>query len=132
MPGKDGRGLNNEEAGPPAGPQPREPEPEDAVAATKSRATDGSLQHRQLMPEGQDLSENVVINNELLSRELPPQDNLWLSPAVGISTAMAALGLLLLVLRPLHASLLRRRIFGWARQEITRDGSKATDDLTRP
>jgi hypothetical protein len=40
------------EAGPPAGPQPREPEPEDAVAATKSRATDGSLQHRQLMSEG--------------------------------------------------------------------------------
>jgi hypothetical protein len=78
------------------------------------------------------VGEILVINNELLSRELPPQDNLWLSPAVGICTAMAALGLLLLVLRPLHASLPRRRIFGWARQEITRDGSKATDDLTRP
>ena len=40
------------EAGPPAGPQPREPEPEDAVAATKPRATDGSLQDGQLMTQG--------------------------------------------------------------------------------
>jgi hypothetical protein len=52
MPSENCRGLNNDEASPPAGPTPREPEPEDPVAAMKSRATDGSLQHRQLMPEG--------------------------------------------------------------------------------
>jgi hypothetical protein len=52
MPSENGRGLNNDEAGPPAGPHPREPEPEDAVAATKSGATDGSLQDGQLMTQG--------------------------------------------------------------------------------
>ena len=45
----------------------------------------------------------VIIQNE--------QDNLSLWPAVGIGTAIAASGLLLLVLRPLYAHLLRRRNF---------------------
>jgi hypothetical protein len=63
----------------------------------------------------------VIIHNELVHRELPvppsddavrlAQDNLSLWPAVGIGTAIAAFGLLLLVLRPLHARLLRRRNF---------------------
>ena len=52
MPSENGRGLNNDEASSPAGPEPREPEPEDTVAATKSRAADGSLQDDQLMTQG--------------------------------------------------------------------------------
>jgi hypothetical protein len=52
VPGEDGRGLNNDEAGPPAGPQLREPYPEESVPLVEPAATDGSLQHRQLMPEG--------------------------------------------------------------------------------
>jgi len=46
----------------------------------------------------------VIIQNE--------HDNLSLWPAVGIGTAIAAFGVLLLVHRPLRARLLRRRNFG--------------------
>ena len=49
------------------------------------------------------------------------QDNLSLWLVVGIGTAIAAFGLLLLVLRPLCARLLRRRIFA-GRAGSTRDG----------
>jgi hypothetical protein len=64
----------------------------------------------------------VIIENELLHSGLLvaptddavrlAQDNLSLWLVVGIGTAIAAFGLLLLVLRPLCARLLRRRIFG--------------------
>jgi hypothetical protein len=52
MPSENGRGLKNDEAGPSARPQPREPEPEDSVAATRPRATDGSLRDGELMAKG--------------------------------------------------------------------------------
>ena len=46
---------------------------------------------------------------ELLVIIQDEQDNLSLWPAVGLGTAIAAFGLLLLVLRPLYDRLLRRR-----------------------
>jgi hypothetical protein len=83
----------------------------------------------------------VIAQHELLHRELLvaptdisvtlAQDNLSLWQAVGIGTAVAAFGLLLLVVRPLYARLFRRRIFAGL-VGSTRDGSSSTDDLTRP
>jgi hypothetical protein len=52
VPREDCRRPDDEKAGPPARPQLHEPEPEGAVASTKSRATDGSLQDGQLMTQG--------------------------------------------------------------------------------
>lgn len=40
VPGEDGRGLDNDEAGPPARPQPGEPYPEDPVTPEESGSTD--------------------------------------------------------------------------------------------
>jgi len=62
------------------------------------------------------IGEILVIENELVSGEVPgapsdaAQGNLSLWPVVGIGSAIAAFGLLLLVLGPLYARLIRRRI----------------------
>jgi hypothetical protein len=66
--------------------------------------------------------EILVIENELVSRELPGADepvSLW--PVVGVGAAIATLGLLFLVLRPLYARLLRRRLLAGL-VKITRNG----------
>ncbi len=49
VPGEDGRGLDNDEAGSPARPQPGEPCPENPVLPAEAGSTDGSLQNRRLM-----------------------------------------------------------------------------------
>jgi len=51
VPGEDGRGLDHDEAGSPARPQPSEPYPEDPVPPAEPGSTDGSLQNRQLMTQ---------------------------------------------------------------------------------
>ena len=83
------------------------------------------------------VGEILVVDEDLLYGHLPGDDavglaqaNLWLWPAVVFGAAMAALGLLLLALRPLYAHLLRRRILAEPVRS-TRNGSRSSDDLTR-
>jgi len=71
----------------------------------------------------------LLIDNEILRGDLPvAQDHLWRWQALEIGTAMAGLGLLLLVLLSLYARLLRRRILAEP-VKSTRDGfGEGTND----
>jgi hypothetical protein len=70
--------------------------------------------------------EILVIENELVSRELPEAVSLW--PVVGVGVAIAAFGLLFLVVRPLYARLLRRRLFAGLVKRTHNDGEVAIFD----
>ena len=52
MPSDYGRGLDDDQGGRPAGPEPGQPGPEDSVAFTEFRAFDGALQSQQLLAKG--------------------------------------------------------------------------------
>jgi hypothetical protein len=49
VPGEDGRGLNDDETGPPARPDLREPDPEDSVPPCQAWSANGSLENQELM-----------------------------------------------------------------------------------
>ena len=52
MPLDDGLGLDDEQGGSPAVPEPCQPGPEDAVALPQGRAFDGPLEDGQLLAQG--------------------------------------------------------------------------------
>ena len=58
VPREDRRGLDDDQAGPPASPQPREAHPEDAVPSMELWPSDGSLKDGQLMAQGRVLEGN--------------------------------------------------------------------------
>ncbi len=53
LPGNDGPGLDECQGIAPAGPEPRQPRPEETIGRVKSRAPDSLLVDGQLMPQCQ-------------------------------------------------------------------------------
>ena len=49
VPGEDGGGLHDDETGPPARPDLREPDPEDSVPPRQAWSANGSLEDQELM-----------------------------------------------------------------------------------
>src|SRR5262245_48674365 len=58
MPGDDGSGPDEDEAGPPVRPEPGEADPEEAVPPPEPRTSDRPLQDRQLMTQSDVLEDN--------------------------------------------------------------------------
>lgn len=57
MPPDHGVWLDNDEGGAPAGPQPRQPDPEDAIPAPKLGPRNGALEDGELLAKGEILRE---------------------------------------------------------------------------
>ena len=51
VPGQNGGGLNDDEAGPPARPEAGQPDPEDPVPSREAWSAHGSLEDQELMAE---------------------------------------------------------------------------------
>ena len=49
VPGEDSGGLHDDETGPPARPDPREPDPEDSVPPRQAWSANGPLEDQELM-----------------------------------------------------------------------------------
>ena len=61
VPGEDGRGLHDDEAGAPVGPAAGQRHPEDSVPASESWPGDGALKDRELMAQGEVLERQVAV-----------------------------------------------------------------------
>ena len=68
VPREDRRGLDDDQAGPPTSPQPREAHPEDAVPSMELWPSDGSVKDGQLMAQGRVLEGNRRPVNEGASK----------------------------------------------------------------
>ncbi len=59
MPSYDRVGLNDQESGAPARPDPRKPNPEDPIAMSKPRPFQALGQDRELLPKGEVLGSQL-------------------------------------------------------------------------
>src|SRR5207249_7066112 len=61
LPAQHGRRSDDDEGLPPGGPQPGQPDPQDAIAPSKSRPIRRSLVDGQLLPQGEVLEGELAV-----------------------------------------------------------------------
>lgn len=71
MPGEDGGGLDDDEAGAPVGPEAGQPNPEDPVPSRQMGSDHGSLEDEELMAEGEVLEAMVVDPRSQVRKKVP-------------------------------------------------------------
>jgi hypothetical protein len=86
MPGEDGGGLHDDEAGAPVGPEAGQPDPEDPVPSRQMGSDHGSLEDEELMTEGEVLEGDGRRPKEPGTQEGPEtdHDNHCGTPASGV------------------------------------------------
>ncbi len=88
MPGEDGGGLDNDEAGAPVGPEAGQPDPEDPVPSRQMGSDHGSLKDEELMAECEVLEGDGRRPKEPGAEERPQPDHEYhrRTPASGMAS----------------------------------------------